>query len=154
MAIRSKVFQMGYKFDETVGPRGSNYAQGSEVEFLMRLDQAGFKAWHCKNAIVRHMIRSFQMNKKWILGRAIRFARGQYRLGRVEYSKWKPCFFGIPRRLFLRILKRIYLFGKAKLSGDAESVFKERWQLNYLFGIALEARVMHRERKLQLHGRV
>ena len=147
MAIRSKVFQMGYKFDETIGPKGSKYAQGSEVEFLMRLHQAGFRAWHCKNAIVRHMIRSFQMDKDWILGRAIRFARGQYRLGRVEYCKWKSSFLGIPWRLLLRILKRIFLFGKAKLSGDAETIFKERWQLNYLFGIALEARVMHRERK-------
>ena len=37
MAVRSSIFQMGYKFDETVGPNGSNYAQGSESQLLKRL---------------------------------------------------------------------------------------------------------------------
>ena len=153
MAIRSKILLMGYKFDETIGPKGSKYAQGSETELLMRLHQAGFKAWHCKKAIVEHMIRSSQMDKKWVLSRAIRFGRGQYRLGVVGYSTWKSRFFGIPRRLLLRILKRIYLFGKAKLSGDAESIFRERWQLNYLYGIALEARLIYKERNKAIFSR-
>ncbi len=139
MAVRSGIFAMGYKFDETIGPRGSKYAQGSESELLMRLHQGGVKAWHCKNATVEHMIRSFQMDKKWVLDRAVRYGRGMYRLG-FEFPDWRASFWRMPRHWLLRILKRLYLIGKAKASGDAERLFKERWQLNYLFGIALEAR--------------
>lgn len=146
MAIRSSVFQMGLRFDETIGPKGSKYAQGSESELLMRLHKAEFKAWHCKDAMVEHMIRSYQMDKKWVLARAIRYGRGQYRLG-MEYFRWKSYFWGIPNRLFLHILGQTYHLGKAKLSGDAESIFRERWHLNYLFGIASEARLMYKERK-------
>jgi glycosyltransferase involved in cell wall biosynthesis len=146
MAIRSSIFQMGYKFNETIGPKGFKYAQGSETEFLKRLHQAGFKAWHCKNAIIRHMIRSFQMDRKWILARAIRYGRGMYRLGMSEYSTWKSGFWGIQVRLLLRMLKRIYLIGKAKLRGDAETIFREHWRLNYLYGTALEARIMFKEK--------
>ena len=88
MAVRSNIFEMGYKFDETVGPNGSNYAMGSETDLLLRLRQAGFKAWHSKNAIVKHMIRSSQMDRRWILARAIRYGRGIYRSGLVR-AEWK-----------------------------------------------------------------
>lgn len=147
MALRSSIFQMGYKFDETIGPNGSKYAQGSETQLLMRLHQAGFKAWHCKNAKVEHIIRLRQMDKKWVLTRAIRYGRGQYRLG-VEYPQWKSCFYGIPRGLYLRILKQFFRYGKAKLRGDAESIFRGHWDLNYLLGVALEARFMSKNKEL------
>jgi len=153
MAVRSKIFNLGYKFDETIGPKGSMYAQGSETELLLRLHQAGFNAWHCKKAIVEHMIRSSQMNKKWVLSRAIRFGRGQYRLG-SEYTKVKPCFWGIPRGLILQILSGIYHLGKLKLFGDAEGIFRGRWYLNYLFGKALEARLICKERNKAIFRRL
>jgi L-malate glycosyltransferase len=146
MAVRSDVFLKGYRFDERIGPRGTRYAQGSETRLLMQLRQAGFKAWHCKNAVVSHMIRSHQMNKKWVLDRAIRFGRGQYRLG-FEYPECEVDLFGMPRGLFLRILKGIYHLGKVTLIGDAEKRFKGRWRLNYLLGIGLEARLIHNEGK-------
>jgi glycosyltransferase involved in cell wall biosynthesis len=145
MAVRSSIFQMGYKFDETIGPNGSNYAQGSESQLLIKLLQDGFKAWYCKNAIVEHSIRSFQMNKKWVLARAIRYGRGMYRIGSAG-AEWKSYVWGIPVRLLLSILKRICYYGKAMLIGNVESIFRERWNLNYLFGIALEARNIYNER--------
>jgi glycosyltransferase involved in cell wall biosynthesis len=147
MAIRSDIFHRGYKFNETIGPKGSKYAQGGETELLMRLDQARFKAWHCKNATVKHMIKSAQMDKKWVLARAVRFGRGQYRLGHVGLD-WKSYILGIPVRLYLKIIKRIYCLGKATLSGDAKKIFKEHWYLNYHVGIALEARIMNKKKGL------
>jgi len=89
MAVRSNIFEIGYKFDENIGPNGANYAMGSETDLLLRLRHAGFKAWHCKNAIVKHMIRSSQMDRRWILARAIRYGRGVYRSGLVR-SEGKP----------------------------------------------------------------
>jgi glycosyltransferase involved in cell wall biosynthesis len=142
MAVRSEIFQSGYKFDETIGPQGSNYAQGSEAELLIRLGQDGFKAWHCKKAIVKHIIRSYQIKKNWILSRAIRFGRGQYRLG-VEYPNCRSFFFGMPKSLFYRILRNCYRLGRSYLTGNKEKKFAERWNLNYLIGIGLEARRVH-----------
>ena len=146
MAVRSNIFQESYKFDETVGPNGSSYAQGSETQLLKRLRQEGFKSWHCRNAVVEHFIRSFQINKKWVLARAIRYGRGQYRIGQAGLQ-WKSYLRGIPVYLCLEILNKVYRLGKAKLSGDAERIFKEHWYLNYLVGIALEARNIYKERK-------
>jgi glycosyltransferase involved in cell wall biosynthesis len=146
LAVRSSIFEMGYKYDETVGPNGSSYAQGSETQLLKRLRQEGFKAWHCKNAVVEHFIRSSQMEKKWVLARAIRYGRGSYRLGMVGL-KWKSHFQGIPLYLCLEILNKVYRLGKAKLGGNAENIFKEHWYLNYLVGIAMEARNVYKEIK-------
>ena len=32
MAIRAEIFHSGYRFDEAIGPKGANYAMGSEGE--------------------------------------------------------------------------------------------------------------------------
>ena len=145
MAIRASIFAAGYKFDETIGPKAAKYVQGGETKLLMQLHEAGFKAWHCSSAIVHHMIRSFQMDKKWVLNRAIRYGRGEYNLGN-EFHNWTSFFLGIPRYLFRQIFNQIIGVGKAKWSGDAEWIFRERWRLNYLLGIALEARYINKKR--------
>jgi glycosyltransferase involved in cell wall biosynthesis len=146
MAVRSNIFEMGYKYDERVGPKGTNYAMGSETEFLRRLLKDGFKVWFCENAVVEHFIRSSQMEKEWILARAIRYGRGSYRLGMVGV-KYRSYFQGIPLYLYVEILNKVYRLGKAKLSGNPESIFKEHWNLNYLYGIAMEARNIYKENK-------
>lgn len=141
MAVRSQVFDRGYRFDETIGPQGANYSMGSETELLLRLEKDGFKAWFCGNAIVKHMIRANQLNKEWILKRAIRFGRGQFRLGRV-YQERKLRILGVPLQCLVQIIKRFGLYCKAVLTNRAEKVFKERWSLNYYYGIALEANAL------------
>jgi hypothetical protein len=91
-------------------------------------------------------VRSAQMKKKWVLTRAIRYGRGTYRLGMVG-ATYRSFFEGIPLYLCLEILKKVCRFGKAKLSRDEEKAFKERWYLNYLYGVALEARNIYKESK-------
>jgi glycosyltransferase involved in cell wall biosynthesis len=146
MAVRSNIFEMGYRFDETVGPNGSNYAMGSETDLLVRLRQAGFKAWHCKNAVVKHIIRTPQMDKQWILARAIRYGRGMYRAGLVG-AELKSDIWGMPVRLYLEILNKVFHLGAAKLSENAESMFTQHWHLNVFLGMATEARNIYKERK-------
>jgi glycosyltransferase involved in cell wall biosynthesis len=145
MVVRAGVFESGYRFDEGIGPKGSNYAMGSEGEFLRRLAKAGFKAWHCKAAGVEHMIRSFQMNRAWVLARAVRYGRGQYRLAAKELPSLPASLLGIPLSLLLHILTQGLRLGCAKLSSDREKVFKGQWQLNFLVGKFIEARQLHRE---------
>ena len=145
MAIRSEIFEAGYRFDVRIGPRSRSYAMGSETELTLRLAKAGFEAWHCKQAVVEHIIRKFQLERAWILRRAIRYGRGRYRLG-VQYENVnRKKYLGIPRYLIKEVAKKGFDVGRARLGGDAAELFEKRWIFNYLLGQAIEARLIHRE---------
>ena len=127
MALRSQIFEMGYRFNESIGPNGTSYAQGSEAQLCQRLQEDGFKAWHCKDAMVYHMIEAPHMTKRWTLYRAVRFGRGQYRLG-FEYPDCHAFLFGIPVRWFWRISKRLVFLAKARLNKSEEMIYKTIWK--------------------------
>jgi L-malate glycosyltransferase len=145
MAIRAEVFKAGYHFNVAIGPRGSNYPMGSETDLTMRLSHAGLKAWYTKQAVVEHIIRKSQMDRDWILGRALRFGRGQYRLWIRYQHNGAKAHLGIPRELIKQILKEGLFVGQAKLGGDREKLFQKRWEFNYLLGQAIEARLIRNE---------
>jgi glycosyltransferase involved in cell wall biosynthesis len=145
MAIRTEIFEAGYRFDVGIGPRGGNYAMGSETELTVRLSKAGFTSWHCKQAVVEHIVRRFQLNRAWILGRALKFGRGQYRMWIRYEDVGLKAYLGIPRHLIKDVVKQALYVGRAKLSGDTAELFQERWKFNYLLGQAIEAWLIHRE---------
>jgi len=145
MAIRAEVFKAGHRFDVEIGPRGHDYPIGSETELTVRLAKAGFKAWYCKQAVVEHIIGKSQMNLAWILRRAIRLGRGDYRI-KVPYRRVKPkLWLGIPRYLIREIVTQVLRVAYARLRGDATKLFQERWKLNYVRGQVIEARILYRE---------
>jgi glycosyltransferase involved in cell wall biosynthesis len=150
MAIRANIFERGYRFDETIGPKGTNYAMGSETELLRRLARGGFQAWHCRGAVVQHIIRSSQMNVEWVLTRAVRYGRGQYRMSMPTCPSQRFSLFGIPISLLLQIALQRLRIAKAKWRRHPEHIFKERWRLNYLYGQAIEARLLTQERRCKL----
>jgi glycosyltransferase involved in cell wall biosynthesis len=133
-AIRSRFIRDGFKFCESIGPRGKNYPMGSETELLMRLENAGAKAWHCKQAKVRHIIRAHQMRKKWILQRAVRFGRGQAALRKRFGNARCKTVGGIPRYLFGMLATQTARMILASLRFDSERLFRARWEVNYLKG--------------------
>jgi glycosyltransferase involved in cell wall biosynthesis len=139
MAFRRRIFELGYRFDPTVGPSGSSYAMGAETDFTVRLGDAGFKAWFCPDAIVRHFIRAHQFDRKWILGRAVRFGRGMYRRQLLRQPEAPRLLFGVPRYLYRKIASQALAYARAAMFGRPES-FRERWELNYLLGCAIQAR--------------
>lgn len=145
MAIRAAVFRDGHRFDEKFGPREGSYPMGSETELTLRLIRAGLRAWHVKKAIVEHIIRPFQMTPKWLLSRAVRFGRGQYRLS----HQYRPrrAIFGVPAGPLRGILSAAGHLALAKWSRDPEAIFRWRWNLRCSFGTALEAGVVLRERR-------
>jgi glycosyltransferase involved in cell wall biosynthesis len=145
MAIRASIFEAGYRFDVGLGPRGRSYAMGSETELTLRLDKAGFRAWHCKNAVVEHIIKNFQLNRAWILGRALRYGRGQYRLVIQHENVNRKKYLGVPAYLIREVVKKGFYLGHAKLRGTSAELFEERWVFNYLLGQAMEARLIHKE---------
>lgn len=79
MAVRRSVFSSGLKFDESVGPNGSdtNYPMGSETEFCVRAHSRGHKARFSKEPFVWHIVRAHQVRQPYWCQRAYRFGRGQ-----------------------------------------------------------------------------
>jgi glycosyltransferase involved in cell wall biosynthesis len=139
MAVRTAAFEQGYRFDASIGPRGTRYAMGSETELVRRLVSRGHGAWHVRDAKVEHFIRAHQIEKGWILGRAVRFGRGQYRLERLERPLQAASWFGIPRYLFRMALEQGACFLGSAVVRNREACFRSRWQLNYYRGQIMEA---------------
>ncbi len=140
MAIRTSVFQSGMRFNPFIGPHGSDYPMGSETELLLRLGSQGQKAWHAQGAVVEHLIRAEQLDRAWILQRAIRFGRGQHRT-----SPNPKLWMGIPRHLFRDIPREGLCMAAAWLTFRRKPLFYARWRFNDLLGIAIEARIIARE---------
>jgi glycosyltransferase involved in cell wall biosynthesis len=144
MAVRMETIKAGYRFDTSLGSVGSRYRMGDETDFLQRLAAAGFKAWHCKRAVVAHMIRKEQMNQEWVLRRAIPSGRADFRREFRDAPHSPAMLLGIPRYMIRDILTQASRFVRARLTKDADTVFTERWRLNYLIGRAMEGRVSHK----------
>ena len=148
MAIRTAVFDDGIRFDVSIGPRGSAYAMGSETELIQRLQRQGHIAWHIQGAVVEHFIRDYQMKKTWILSRAIRLGRGEYRLSQSDgFPAGVKYWMGVPRFLFRAIVERGILLVLAWFSLDEKRRFCARWEFNYQLGKIMEARNLKRERQ-------
>jgi glycosyltransferase involved in cell wall biosynthesis len=144
MAIRMKVFESGVRFDTSIGPRGSSYPMGSETELLLRLGRQGHLAWHVPSAVVEHFIRQEQLTMQWVLRRAIRFGRGQYRLyGPAEPEK--KSWMGVPRYLLRKQCKQCALIFWSSLFFRKEAFFRARWRFNFFKGQLIEARNLARE---------
>ena len=140
MAVRSRIFDEGHRFDEQIGPKsGTSYPMGSETDLTTRLERLGHKAWFVKGAIVRHMIRSFQMERSWVLARAIRYGRGMYRRDRLQKAPPPHKLFGVPRHLLREIPTHFLQATLARLLRDNERRFREEWELRYRWGYLLEA---------------
>jgi GT2 family glycosyltransferase len=139
MAIRRRVFERGYRFDPEVGPSATNYAMGSETDLTVRLAEAGFRAWFCPEAAVEHFIRAHQVERRWILGRAIRFGRGTYRRRLRRQVERPRLWFGVPRYLYRRIATRAVAYFWALVFRRPRR-FQERWALGRLLGCAIQAR--------------
>lgn len=140
MAVRTEIFLRGLRFDPSIGPRGANYAMGSETEFVVRLSRNGYRCWHVADAVVEHFIREHQLTASWILGRAVRFGRGHYRLSYADQKRDISTWRGVPRHLFKQLLLETALFLKGAVSFDRQTIFRARWAFNVSWGQVLEAR--------------
>jgi len=147
LAMRAEIFKRGTRFDVSIGPRGSEYAMGGESELVNRLHREGHKAWHVQGARVEHFIAAGHLTKSWVLNRAIRSGRGGYRQDHAvnpSAARW-------PLYLVPRIFKRGVRIARAWTGSNEEDLLKARWELNYLWGHFVEARVGRRGEGLSDH---
>ena len=147
MAIRTAVFKEGTRFSTSIGPRGNSYPMGSETELTLRLDRQGHRCWHTRDAVVEHFIEEHQMTKSWVLGRAIRFGRGSFRLEQTPDVVGVPRFRGIPVNLFTRLFRKGVRSLIALLSFNEQALLYNLWQFNYFRGNIIEAHMIYRERQ-------
>lgn len=152
MAIRSEIFRSGVRFDTSIGPRGSNYLQGGDTEMTRRLESLGHRAWHVPGAVVEHIVRKEQLEKSWLLGRAIRHGRGEFHLGQTEEITSKKLLFGSPRYLYRKLYRETREIVKAWLTRRQEDLFCARWRFNYIRGQIQEARTLSKEQNARMQS--
>ena len=146
MAIRAAVFAKGVRFDPNIGPRGENYPMGSETELIRRLLRTDNLAWFAPNAVVEHLIRSHQLSRRWILQRAIRFGRGQWRLQSQTESHSAAAMWGpTPRYLYGCLVGAAGRAVGAACTFNSGALFCAQWDFNFQRGRIIESRRMRAE---------
>jgi glycosyltransferase involved in cell wall biosynthesis len=147
MAVRSDIFDAGHRFDPSIGPGSSrSYPMGSETEFVLRLIQEGVRAWYARTAIVDHFIRTRQLRPAWLLGRAVRFGRGQYRLDLRKTPPPPMTWLAVPPQLLRRVVRKSAELALGLFQFNAETLFRRAWGWSYVLGYTLESGAMSRER--------
>lgn len=137
MMVRSSVFSEGYKFDENVGPDGTEqYKMGSETSFTGTLEKAGYQCFYNPKAKVKHMISMRETNYNWVLKRAIRTGRAT--LGEPSFSTTLIC--GVPRYLYRQYFTKLIKLAAAYCTLNKKNIFCCRWQLNVTKGAMIEAK--------------
>jgi glycosyltransferase involved in cell wall biosynthesis len=136
MAVRGGVLLSGQRFDTTVGPGDGDYAMGSETEFARRVALAGYRCWHSPGPLVAHHIRAHQLTLAYVLQKARRFGRGQFRQDRPGMFAELA---GAPRWMWRRCLTALGGRLLARLRRDADASVRARWDLAYLSGYLREA---------------
>lgn len=151
MAIRASVFHEGIRFNAGVGPRGSNYAMGSETELTARLGRQGHKAWHVSDSVVEHFIRSSQLKTTWVLRRAYRYGRGFFRLFRSHEAEgdYAGKRIDIPKPLLHEIIAAGREVVSAVFTFRREAIFRSLYRFNFLRGQVVEARRWVQQRRAE-----
>jgi GT2 family glycosyltransferase len=144
MAVRAGVFDAGLRFDEGIGPNGTDYAMGSEVAFNRTLAAHGYRAWFTPAAVVHHIIRPNQIEAQWLLGRAYRSGRGNYLADRQKSSARMPEPSELLRALWPQV--RVKCREARSLRGaDPAARFKADWDAAFLRGYFREANLARRQ---------
>jgi glycosyltransferase involved in cell wall biosynthesis len=151
MAVRTRIFDAGHRFDRSIGPTNSrSYAMGSETEFVLRLMGQGVRVWYVPMAIVEHFVRTAQMRASWIIGRAMRLGRCQWRLHLqlpphaqiVWGAQWppdRPRLLGFPVSLLYQLVRKTGAVALALLRFNQQKLFRTAWALSYVYGYTREA---------------
>ncbi len=126
MAVRARIFKMGYRFNERIGPNSDdkNYPMGSETEFCVRVErEARVKAFFSDQPSVRHQVRPHQTTMAYIAGRAYRHGYGFAMQNAVLFHR-KPIV-RLKNNVKLFIFKILWSFGHRHAF----------WQYNWFLGV-------------------
>lgn len=139
MFVRKRVFEKGFRFDESVGPGPGNYIMGSETEFNQRLESHGYLAWYCPTAVVRHIIQKHETTKKWLKKRAFKFGKGAHarnheRINKDQITTLMGLQLNFPRWMIRKFFSDWLLSIKHMLLKDETSEISHLWSSYYHLG--------------------
>jgi len=147
MMVRRRVFDVGFRFAEHIGPssRGSLYIMGSETEFNLRVCANGRKACFCPAARVHHIIRADQFSEQWILRRGFRFGRNDWNqrtnYGSETASSREPA---IPLWMLRDFVEKAIKGGALSLVRRKQQAMRMLWDACYYAGYFYQAGVSKR----------
>lgn len=143
MMVRRRVFDLGFRFNEEVGPSARQYVMGSETEFNTRVVAAGHSAWFCPDARVGHIIRDFQTTENWVIRRAYRYGRGKcyqdftaFRENTPNNEQRLPKF---PKWMVRKSATETLLALAKQLVGRKSESIAHRWEASFLRGYLSQA---------------
>jgi len=142
MAVRRKLFFEGHYFDCAVGPQEGQYKMGSETDFTCRLEQLGYRCWFVNEAVVGHIIRKHQLERKWIIQRAFRYGRHVYSHEKGKMPGTTRFFRGVPRWVYRQLLSYYLDLVFSVLTNDLDKKFSSEWEISFLKGYIAEARTV------------
>ena len=134
--IRRDLLEAHLPLPENIGPKGKDYPMGSE-SFLYPLADAGHRTCFVPAARVLHIIRPFQMEREWPLGRVYRYGRGYCRMAFNKQPRPSRELFGRPL-WWVRAYLVVKLF--AALSFDEDRRYKLEGKRRFLEGYLYEYR--------------
>lgn len=94
MALRRKAFELGVRFDETIGPGSAGVPMGDELDITFQLQALGEEAVYVPGSRVYHRVRENQLSLLWQLKRGLQYGR---MLAHFNGSASGPSLLGIPR---------------------------------------------------------
>ena len=99
LAIRRAALAQN-RFDEALGPQGTDFPMCGELELLARLKKQGHTTIYVPQAEIRHHVGEHQARLPWLFARAFRFGRGRVRLdGDCDSRR----LFGVPWYLYVLV---------------------------------------------------
>lgn len=87
------------RFPEDIGFGSTHPMLGEETEFLQAFICRGYKIHYVEDAVVEHRLRTEQLGKRWLLNRALFWARSMA----VHYEQYKPKNLNKTRRYRIRL---------------------------------------------------
>lgn len=127
--------------DPSIGPTPSgNYIAGSETEFLLRAESAGYKMHFLPEASVHHIVKANQMKLRGILKRYYRIGRGTCATGVKTFPKDSPELLGIPRFVYRNMISGLFSSLFLGLKGDTYHAVRKLMEIASLAGRAGEWR--------------
>jgi glycosyltransferase involved in cell wall biosynthesis len=128
-------------FNPAIGPvEGVSFAMGEEAVLQRRLELRGCRKYWLEGATVEHIIRPEQMDRKWVLRRAIRYGKGLYMMAALNGEEKAYSIWGIPRWAIRRYITEASRFAVAWARGRSQAALEARWKMNQIWGYMEEAR--------------
>ena len=136
MGFTRRVVERIGRFNPDLGRKGEGRKRkelfkGAETDFLHRLSASGGEIRYAPGAVVYHMIKPFQIEKRYF--RTLHFNRG-YQEAFYDGNEYRRRLFGVPLFLFSQALRNTLQYLGALLGRGGDEAFRQQMNVAYFYG--------------------